>query len=293
MPTRHSCLSFRLLTLGLLLLPAAVSAQGTLADYQRAISLRTKLQGMVVNAPDQATWIAGTERFFYRKSVAGGNEFEMVDATTQQKRPAFDHARLASALAAAGGHTYTALTLPFNNVTFVNGEGAIEFVADTARWRCTVSDYQCSRLGPAGPGFGRGGRGGGGGQFQGGRGQGAGSEAEPVRLSPDGKTEALIENYNLYVRPAGTHNATALSWDGSEGNAYVLQSISWAPDSKKLAAYRVIPGYRRMVHYVESSPADQLQPRSFERFYAKPGDVLDKEQPVLFNLACEAGVHRR
>jgi len=29
-------------------------------------------------------------------------------------------------------------------------------------------------------------------------------------------------------------------------------------DSKKLAAYRVVPGYRRLVHYIESSPEDQL-----------------------------------
>ena len=30
-----------------------------------------------------------------------------------------------------------------------------------------------------------------------------------------------------------------------------------------------------MVRYVESSPSDQLQPKTFERFYAKPGDALD------------------
>ena len=65
----------------------------------------------------------------------------------------------------------------------------------------------------------------------------------------------------------------ALSTDGSEGNCYELDSIAWSPDSKKLAAYRVKPGYRRLVHYVESSPEDQLQPKYSTRFYAKPGDV--------------------
>ena len=33
-----------------------------------------------------------------------------------------------------------------------------------------------------------------------------------------------------------------------------------------------------MVHYVESSPEDQLQPKHSSRFYAKPGDVLDLGQ---------------
>jgi len=38
------------------------------------------------------------------------------------------------------------------------------------------------------------------------------------------------------------------------------------------------------VHYVESSPADQLQPKHSTRHYAKPGDALDVAQPVLFEI---------
>ena len=40
-----------------------------------------------------------------------------------------------------------------------------------------------------------------------------------------------------------------------------------------------------MVRYVESSPADQLQPKTFERFYAKPGDALDRQERVLIDVA--------
>ena len=43
------------------------------------------------------------------------------------------------------------------------------------------------------------------------------------------------------------------------------------PDSKKIAAYRVTPGYRRMVHYVESSPADQLQPKYMRALLPQAG----------------------
>jgi hypothetical protein len=35
---------------------------------------------------------------------------------------------------------------------------------------------------------------------------------------------------------------------------------------------------------VVSSPPDQVQPKYFERFYAKPGDVLDLQQPTLFDV---------
>src|SRR5262249_45677549 len=105
--------------------------------------------------------------------------------------------------------------------------------------------------------------------------------------SPDGKWEALILNYNIFIRPKGRTPAAAvspLSFDGSEGNYYTLASISWSPNSSQLAAYRVRPGYRRQLHYVESSPSDQVQPKHWVRDYAKPGDALDIAQPVLFEV---------
>ena len=111
-----------------------------------------------------------------------------------------------------------------------------------------------------------------------------------VRTSPDGKWEALIQNFNVYLRSKGTAQASALSLDGSEGNYYTLQSIAWSPDSTRLVAYHVHPGYRREVHYVESSPTDQLQPKHFTREYAKPGDALDIAQPVLFDVAAKKQV---
>jgi dipeptidyl aminopeptidase/acylaminoacyl peptidase len=44
------------------------------------------------------------------------------------------------------------------------------------------------------------------------------------------------------------------------------------------------------VHYIESSPKDQLQPKFSEIEYEKPGDILDTEQPVLFDLESKAQI---
>jgi hypothetical protein len=91
----------------------------------------------------------------------------------------------------------------------------------------------------------------------------------------------------VFIRPKGTTPAAStlpLSFDGSEGNYYTLASIAWSPDSKRLVAYRVRPGYRRQLHYVESSPSDQVQPKHLVRDYAKPGDALDIAQPVLLEI---------
>jgi hypothetical protein len=113
------------------------------------------------------------------------------------------------------------------------------------------------------------------------------SAPEPgeVCASFDGKWEAFIENFNVFVKPVGDQPAFPLSFDGSEGNYYTLRTIAWSPDSKKLAAYHTRPGYDRLVNYIESSPRDQLQPKRTSIHYRKPGDALDIAWPVLFDLA--------
>ncbi len=271
---RLFCTSALLATV--LLAPIAALAQGTAADYERANNLRSNYDSLTSNVPGPASWIDKTSRFWYRKSVRGGNQFVVYDAETKEKRPAFDHERLAASLSTASGNKYTAAALPFNTIGFADNERTLDVTFDGAAWKCGLTDYACKKVEPGepGPGGGRGGA-----PFQGRR-----AEDTTPRVSPDKKWEALINNYNVAIRPAGTEKLTHLSFDGSEGNAYELSSIVWSPDSRKLAAYRVKPGYRREVHYIESSPEDQLQPKSSALRYAKPGDVLDAEQPVLFDV---------
>jgi dipeptidyl aminopeptidase/acylaminoacyl peptidase len=284
-------------TLVAVLSPSFAIAQGTLADYQRAMTLREKYSGLALHLPEAPRWVDQTSRFYYRRSVKGGHEWMLVDGTTQEKKPAFDHARLATAVAAATGRKATAVELPFNNFTFVDDGRAIEFSlgggpggargggagagGDAPPWRCSLESYTC-RQQATGRG-GRGGRGGGGGL------------AGPVRpewnvngveakRSPDGKFEALVNNYNVAIRAVGKPDLTFLTTDGSEGHYYDPDSLVWSPDSRKLATFKVRPGHRRYVHYVESSPEDQLQPKHSTMQYAKPGDVLDVETPVLFHV---------
>ena len=111
-----------------------------------------------------------------------------------------------------------------------------------------------------------------------------GNDPKKRVVSPDGKWEATIQNFNVYLHLKGSQDpAHALSTDGSEGNYYQHSSLQWSPDSRHLLAIRTVPGMRREVHYVESSPEDQLQPKASQHFYAKPGDTVDIDRPVLFN----------
>jgi len=264
-----------------------VIAQGTQADYDRALGLRKKYESLVGNAAEAPRWIGRTHKLYYRRSVKGGHDFILVDADSKAKAPAFDHAAIATSLSSAAGKSYTALELPFNAFDFVDNERSIQFIAEGNTWRCEIATSSCRKATPAeaAQGGGRGGRGGGQGNAAL-AGRGRGDAAPTTRPSPDGTKEALIWNYNLQVRDASTgKNEVVLSNDGSEGDPYELNSIVWSPDSKKIAVNRVRPGYRREVHYVESSPADQLQPKHSVNVYAKPGDLLALPQPVIFDVA--------
>jgi dipeptidyl aminopeptidase/acylaminoacyl peptidase len=255
--------------------PAA--AQVTPADYERAQGLRDRTQYLTVHVPEPGTWSEGTSLYHYRVSVDGGHQFVTLDAATGRKQPAFDHGRLAASLSKATGDTHTERRLPFSTMRLIDEGKAIAFTFAQARWRCTLADYACQNVETAvAPGRLRG--------VSGPVREPDESAAGPPRRSPDGKLEALVRDHNIAVRPVGTTTLTALSTDGSAGNYYEHSSIVWSPDSTKLAAYRIRPGHRRYVHYVESSPEDQLQPKHWSLLYAKPGDALDLEQPVIFDV---------
>jgi len=245
----------------LTLVPETANAQGTAADYERANSLKAKYEGAAIDIAGPATWLGNSNRFWYRKLSRGNNEYIIVDAQSLQKQPAFDQAKIAASLSKLIGGTYKPQDLPLTGLRFDNTANGFFATVDGVSIRCSVTDYSCTKveLPPRG------------------------QRPQVTVPSPDRKWEALINNYNLVIRASGSRDLIYLSTDGSEGNYYDPLSIAWSPDSTRLVAYRVRPGYRREVHYIESSPEDQLQPKHSSIIYAKPGDVLDLEQPVLFD----------
>src|ERR1051325_4498548 len=120
-------------------------AQVTRADYERAAGLRARYQDLAVNIVERVNWIDNTDHFWYRKTVAGGHEFEWVDATTQTKRPAFDHEKIAAALSAGAAEKVTAFKLPFTEITFADSEHAIQFTAAGSQWRCEIASSECKK----------------------------------------------------------------------------------------------------------------------------------------------------
>jgi len=253
-----------------------VRAQVTKADDERAAGLATKLQELTENVADVPSWVEDEDVMVYNKSVPGGHTFVLVDAANGSKQPAFDQARLATALNVAAHTDFKPEALPFTRLQLVDHHSAVEFGFEQTPWRCELSNYQCAKKTDP---------------FHAGYHEDPNAERiernslDNAQPSPDKKWEAVVENYNVVVRSPDRKQRYVLSTDGSEGNYYELSSIVWSPDSTHLVAYRIRPGFRRMVHYNDSSPATQLQPIYTEVEYTKPGDTLDLQQPVLFDVA--------
>ena len=261
--------SLCLLFVALMILPARLLAQGTLEDYERADALRGMVSNLLYDSIADLGWIGESDRFWYRKTGRQGKEFLLVDADRRRRRPAFDHIRLAEMLNRASGKEYEADALPFNRIEFVDDEQKLRFAVEGWWWTCDLETYECRKGDEV---------------RRRGRGQPQQAPDEPrAVVSPDSTLEAFVRDHNVWIRQRGERTEDQLSFDGSDGE-YYSDSISWSPDSRMLVCNLTRPGFERVIHYIESSPEDQVQPKHVTRVYTKPGDALTVRNPRLFRI---------
>ncbi len=261
-----------LITLALLLfIPAGLLTQGTRADYERADQLRLKVEKLVFNMEANPNWIGETSSFWYKVNTREGKKFILIDAAAEKQSPAFDQQRLAAALSTASEKKYSAADLPFDEFKFIDNGQAIEFLIDKTKWECVLKDYKCKKAEKTDS------------TQQNRRTWGRSRHDSTWDMSPDKKRIAVVKDFNIYIGTTETKAEFQLTEDGEEGHFY--SSPIWSPDSNKLIAYKVKKGEERQVHYIESSPSDQVQPKHSTRTYAKPGDVLTTYNPVIFDVA--------
>jgi hypothetical protein len=122
------------------------AAQGTREDYHRAEQfLPANLRHRVYVAEVAPHWIAKKNRFWYHKAGTIGAEFLLVDADQNTAGPAFDHARLATALSKALGREVQPTELPFDAIDFSEDGKSVSFQLDGAPWSCGLENYECKR----------------------------------------------------------------------------------------------------------------------------------------------------
>jgi dipeptidyl aminopeptidase/acylaminoacyl peptidase len=106
----------------------------------------------------------------------------------------------------------------------------------------------------------------------------------PEATSPDGKWRLSIRDHNVWVQAAAGGEERALSQDGTAEDGYT-DRIHWSPDSTRAVVVQVRAAAERQVHWIESSPKDQVEPRLHSFGYAKPGDSVAVARPRLFDVA--------
>ncbi|WDM66177.1 MULTISPECIES: S9 family peptidase [Xanthomonas] len=267
--------------LGVALWPglAFATAAPTAAQYAQAIGLSDHYASLVDRQPTEPVWVdAG--HFLYQRGVARANqapgiEYRLVDAASGRNTLAFDHARLAAALTQAGAHDVDAAALALKQPTLA--QQRLGFQLARRGWQCDLARYRCEHQ--------------------------PDEDEQPetmdmalplkqgehtAKASPDGRWRAWVEQGNLMIAPTSGGKRRVLSRDGSSGDYYAIDSVEWSPDSQHLAAYRVKAPPPHIVYYIESAPADRVQPKLHQQIYPKPGDALPVMQPVLFDISSGA-----
>lgn len=246
------------------------------AQVERSLSLRDQWMPLTRDVMMNPGWIADSHEFYYRLSVEGGFTFFRDQVNQSNPSPAFDHQHIARALGDATGTDIDALNLPFEQFSFGAQATSIRFFHANQFWQCSLSvsenESGCSVLErsnqPKAFGVVRDRR---------------VDAHNPLRPSPNEVYYAQVSDYNLVVQNSAG-DIIFQTDDGSADNFYDPESIKWSPGGSALVVMKVTPGKARLITRILSAPTDQLEPKTIVQLYPKPGDAVDRDQPVLVQI---------
>ncbi|MFT3763551.1 MAG: DPP IV N-terminal domain-containing protein [Pseudoxanthomonas sp.] len=200
---------------------AQTGAMLTADDYDRAAKfIPQNATPLVDHAVEKVAWLdAG--RFWYRDHDASGDRFLVFDVATGKAGPAFDHAALAKALTASGDKPAKAGKLPVTGIKPLDG-GRVEIATASGAFVCNGKTC-AAKPKPA-------------------------KKQKPGVASPDGKQEAFIRDWNLWLRDLASGAETQLTRDGATDYGYATDNagwqhsdkavLLWSPDSTRIATFR-------------------------------------------------------
>ena len=233
-------------------------------------------------------WSEDNSHLWYRNDLPRGErEFIFVDLEKGERRPAFDHKKLAESLSSITKAKTDSSKLPIDRLNFDVKKGELYFQSIGRTYKCDLNNYNISEIDKS--------------QFPG---QSKRLERDktnkekeeqtnsfrPSReVSPDGKWRAFIRDHNIFIRAMGSEEEIQLSKDGKEGNSY--QTPYWAINSKNLISFRVEPDQVGVVHLHESSPREGGRAKLHTRRYALPGDKFTSHELNWFDI--EKKIHTK
>lgn len=245
--------------------------QGTLKEYKKAIALDSLFKNKVFNTPSQFHWLSNT-KFWYINNTKKGKVYTLVDVNKKAQNLFFNHEKFAKVLTIQSHDTINANDINISKLEYKEDKNELGFTYKNKIYTCNLDTYtiEVNKVLKSSKNRER--------RYWGDR---FDESKNPPVFSPDSSAIAFIKNFNLNIKNNITDKETQLSYDGTKGN-YYSSYIKWSPDGKKIMAYKVKPGEKRTIFFVESSPKDQLQPKLQSRDYLKPGDELPFKSPQLF-----------
>jgi dipeptidyl aminopeptidase/acylaminoacyl peptidase len=191
----------------------------TAADYARAERLLGPTANKLVYGGSVRPHWLQRDRFWYENTIPEGSEFIVVDPARKTRARAFDHAKMAAALSAAGDTTFSAWDLPLTDLA---GDTAV-FDQGRRELRCDLAATHCS----ADP---------------------RSRRDRTAIVSPDGTKAAFVRANDLWVRDLATEKETRLTTDGQPDFGYATNNagwvksdvpiLLWSPDSKEIATFQ-------------------------------------------------------
>jgi dipeptidyl aminopeptidase/acylaminoacyl peptidase len=264
---------FSLLIFILLISCSSQSDQITLVDFQRAekmLSVNTVplVSGLVTGQ----TWLSN-DQLFYKNSTGNGWRFMMANPVTKERKPAFDHEKLAAALTGLDLKDIKANELGIAQVEFSDDGVTLFFTLDAKRYQLNLTNYEVKKIEP---------------------------RKRNEHLSPDGKLAAYIKENNLWVRDVGTNQSTQLTFDGKEDFGYATNNagwiksevpvLLWSPNSGKIFTFQHDGrGVGEMYLYNTQVGHSKLE----QWKYPLPGDsLIFRVERVVIHLGAKSKVVR-
>jgi len=195
--------------------------QLTQADYQQAEKqLSATTSKLATGTVDYPMW-SNNNTLIYRSHTSEGNRFYRVDINSQKKSLAFDHQKLAKAIARITESEVNHDNLPFYRVKFTEKE-QIKLKVKGKSYLCSLSNYLCHKDTLA--------------------------KKSNELISPNGQRAVFIRDHNLWVRELMSNEEKQLTTDGIKDFGYSTNNsgwlrrttpvVKWSPDSSKLTTFK-------------------------------------------------------
>jgi dipeptidyl-peptidase 4 len=223
----------------------AQSVAAPKANWELANKFGTEaLRRVTYSAAVQPRWMGKSDSLWYNWKDHNGSTFFLVVPPLKVKRPLFDHAKLAAALATAHRKPYDPNALPFTTLNFTKDHKRFRFTVDSGaaatryEWDLTTETIKNIgkpvRADSLPPDEEReevqgGGRGGGGG---GGRG---GAPNQDFRnFSPDSTVFVFARNHNLYLVEKSRGDTVQISTDGEKNRTFGFRDTTLVQQDDQL-----------------------------------------------------------